>query len=695
MNRCPDVDQLRRLLADQLSGLEAKTIEAHLEGCSGCRQALERLTADSRQVTGGPADLLDDFLRRLQEQPPGGAGPAPDPDPAALPAREAPAAVAALPAVAGYEIRGELGRGGMGVVYKAGHLKLNRVVALKMVLVGALAGSRELDRFRAEAEAAAGLDHPHIVPLYEVGEHQGRPYFSMKLVEGGSLAQHLPRLAKDPRTAVALLAKVARAVHHAHQRGLIHRDLKPGNILLDADGQPYVTDLGLAKRTEGDSGLTQTGAIVGTPSYMAPEQAAGKKGLTTAADTYALGAILYELLTGRPPFRAGTPLETVLQVLEQQPVPPRAVNPGADRDLELVCLKCLAKDPEQRYGSAEALAADLEHWLAGEPLSVQPPSLVALLRFWLRQNFGGASWAVVLGLLFGLIGGVFCLLVAVHPYLEYSRGLGYRRLPSLDPPWLAFAWVLPEWVRSAMGWATLGLSSVLGLVTALLVRPRNRLADVVTGATTGLLGGATSFTVGYGWVFIGLTAVVPIDQDLLDLSEAAWVEPVPRGEPPEQAGTGQPPPRERLLEKYPDLQDIPAGERGLVFYHKLRLDLVTGIPPGIWFGVLVVLLGGMLTCVIQLMVAGPLLRRRREASSRVVLPYFEVAFPVTALISMALWTLLAWSYLKRPLQLWHLALFGLLALGLTSTVRGWPWPVRLLIHVGWVLSAGMLAAWYL
>ena len=286
-----------------------------------------------------------------------------------------------------YELLEEVGRGGQGVVFRARQKSLNRTVALKVISLGQWASKAHVKRFRREAEAAASLDHPCIVPIYEVGERDGQCYFSMKFVEGGQLDEVVRRAPMSIRQAAELIAKVARTVHYAHEHGILHRDIKPGNILLDQKGEPHLTDFGLARLVETESTMTRTLEVLGTPSYMAPEQAMGNNSaVSSATDVYGLGAVFYQLLTGQPPFAGGATYETIKLLLDTEPKQPRLLNPKIDRDLGTICLKCLEKDPKRRYSSALALAEDLERWLKHEPIQARHTGVFTRGRKWVQRN---------------------------------------------------------------------------------------------------------------------------------------------------------------------------------------------------------------------------------------------------------------------------------------------------------------------
>src|SRR5947207_10211685 len=304
-----------------------------------------------------------------------------------------------------FELLEEIGRGGQGVVFRARQKSLNRTVALKVIGLGEWATKAHLKRFRLEAEAAASLDHPGIVPIHEVGERDGSCYFSMKLVEGGQLDEVVKHEQMSIRRAVELIAKVSRTVHYAHEHGILHRDIKPGNILLDKTGEPHLTEFGLARLVKSESTVTRTLEVLGTPSYMAPEQAVGNNAqLTSATDVYGLGAVLYQLLTGHPPFAGGTTYETMKLLLDTEPRQPRLLNPKIDRDLSTICLKCLEKDPKRRYSSALALAEDLERWLKHEPILARRTGLITRGRKWVRRNPTSALLAASVVALVAVVG---------------------------------------------------------------------------------------------------------------------------------------------------------------------------------------------------------------------------------------------------------------------------------------------------
>jgi serine/threonine-protein kinase len=362
-------------------------------------------------------------------------------DAAALPGREElfPKTTAPLRPFGDYELLEELGRGGMGVVYKAWQRSLGRVVALKMILRGTHASAADLARFRSEAASAAKLDHPHIVSVYDIGEVDGQPFFTMKYVEGITLAGRLSQGPLEPREAARIMRDVALALHAAHQSGILHRDLKPSNVLLDKAGQPHLMDFGLAKRVDGGAGLTHSGDILGTPSYMPPEQAAGVRGeLGPTGDVYSLGAILYQLLTGRPPFQAASTMDTLMLVLEQEPVPPRLLNPNVPRELELICLKCLQKPPDLRYATAAQLAEDLQAYLNNEPISASPRSLAYLVNRILRPTHHAAvleNWGV-LWMWHSLMTFSLCLITAIMNWNGVTNPLWYLLLWGAG----VFAW---------------------------------------------------------------------------------------------------------------------------------------------------------------------------------------------------------------------------------------------------------------
>lgn len=355
--------------------------------------------------------------------------------------------IAELPTRLGdYELLEEVGHGGMGVVYKARQRSLNRIVAVKMLIRGQQASMEDELRFRHEAEAAAQLSHPHIVPVYEVADYQGRPFFSMKFVAGQTLADRLSEGPLPPRDAARLLSCICRAIQFAHQRGVLHRDLKPSNILIDDRGEPHVTDFGLARQVSETSSLTKTGAILGTPAYMAPEQAAGDRSKAgPASDIYSLGAILYQMLTGHPPFQAASPVAVVLMVLEQEPPLPRMLNPKANPDLEMIALRCLQKPTDLRYPSAAALADDLDAYLKDEPVSARSGRLMHVVASWFRETHHATileNWGL-LWMWHSLVLLVICLLTKLLSWWGDQDRLHYFLLwTAVLGTWAAVFWAL-------------------------------------------------------------------------------------------------------------------------------------------------------------------------------------------------------------------------------------------------------------
>lgn len=510
-----------------------------------------------------------------------------------------------------YDLIEEIARGGMGVVYKANHRNLNRITAIKMVLGGRFSSAEELQRFQVEAESAAKLDHPAIIPIYEIGDVDGQAYFAMKYVDGGSLADVSKTFKDRPEEAVEILIKVAEAVHHAHQRGVLHRDLKPANILLDNTHQPYVADLGLAKSTTGGSDLTHTGAVLGTPSYMPPEQAAGKS-VTTAADTYSLGAIMYELIVGRPPYQGDTSVSVVMQVLDRAPDPPSKISANVDRDLELICMKCLERDPEARYTTAQEMADDLKAWQAGDAISVKPPSIKAQISSWLRRNQRVA---------YAIFATVMAVLVCVPIVLEFLSGdlsNVYDNFSDSDNKPLLFSFDIPTWFAAFFFFILfMVVWPGIGFLNAIISDPKSIWKALLSGVSTaGVLG--LLFYALVGW-FIVIWGVQNFSNSPVEtLTQSVWPD---KEMTPDEV-------TERANNIYDGIENIPYEDRAELVAKRVKADRYASVPYS--FGIGLAFVFGFSIPIVYGTVLGYVLAKRQNPGwlylIRYVISWWAVTF---------------------------------------------------------------------
>ncbi len=562
------------------------------------------------------AFLADRERFRQLAQPLAGEAPTAAPGEPSGVSRQVPASGATVRYFGDYELLAEIARGGMGVVYKARQVSLDRVVALKMILAGQLASSADVQRFHAEAKAAANLQHPNIVAIHEVGEHHGQHFFSMDYIAGRSLAEVVRQNPLPAARAARHVQQIAEAIEHAHQQGTLHRDLKPSNVLIDEADRPHVTDFGLAKRLRGDAGLTMTGQVLGTPSYMPPEQAAGRpEQVGPTSDVYALGAILYELVTGRPPFRAESVFDTIMQVIHTEPVPPRLLNPKVPRELDTICLKCLEKDAPKRYASAQELADDLGRFLAGEPIRARPPSVPFVVRHWFRQNLRATAWTVGIGLVAGLCMSTIGLFYWAHIGTVVREK--YAAFPGVTPPWVPwpFDWEPPAALGLACVLLLFGALFLQGVIAVLILRPANTAADVAIGAGVGLISGLTFFTLALGPLFNQIFGCAPSHNDLFILERTAAFPNLPPPKAPDP-----------IAEAYPGLGQMQRSDRCVALQNKIIADLQANGSKALWIAMVLSLLTVPVSVIFAL--AGGLVVRRGERSIGRALWEYQPSFLV-------------------------------------------------------------------